>query len=464
MTTNYAKIKTICDELVQAGQPVSIESVLKACEQAEEGSTAAHTSVILAHYQRWRSEAQETKRGSGDSLNLSDEYMAAFQREIKRFSSALNRDSESRLEQAIEAEKFAILSLQKAEQVEDELAQRVKVLEERLEQEVTEFKATIAEVEDNADAEIASLKSHHEQQIEQVTASKNQIIEELKANSERTIEQLKQNHEATLSELKQSTDATISELRKTGEEKVSEVTEAIARQVSELEAAISEKDRKIQDLIQEKNDFNSQLSELQHKASSHAQVAEETSSELEKLREAKTQLTQQLQQTHSQIEMLKKQNLEMTQHSQEQSNFVKGAKEQLETLQARLAEAEKVSSSFAAEKDNMLKQMDFIKNNSTATIQRLTQNSDANLAKIRLLEEKLGGEQDKSWKLENENDKLLEQLEFIKQNSATTVERLTRSAEKAMARVRELERDVDDAKLALEQAKSNVVVLQEQKA
>ena len=116
------------------------------------------------------------------------------------------------------------------------------------------------------------------------------------------------------------------------------------------------------------------------------------------------------------------------------------------------------------QKENLLKQMDFVKNNSTATIQRLTQNSDQNLSKIRLLEEKLVSEQQNAWRYENENEKLQEQLEFIKQNSATTVERLTRSAEKAMARVRDLEREVDDAKLELEQirAQNNVVPLQDQ--
>ena len=40
-----------------------------------------------------------------------------------------------------------------------------------------------------------------------------------------------------------------------------------------------------------------------------------------------------------------------------------------------------------------------------------------NLAKIRLLEERLSGEQNNAWRFENENEKLQEQLEFIKQNS-----------------------------------------------
>ena len=133
-------------------------------------------------------------------------------------------------------------------------------------------------------------------------------------------------------------------------------------------------------------------------------------------------------------------------------------------MQAQLAEAQKIAANFESEKENLLKQMDFVKNNSTATIQRLTQNSDQNLAKIRLLEEKLVSEQQNAWRYENENEKLQEQLEFIKQNSATTVERLTRSAEKAMARVRDLEREVDNAKLELEQLRSqnNVVPLQDQ--
>lgn len=456
MTTNYAKVKELCDQLVSDGKPVSVEAILQECE----GSTAS----ILAHYQRWRSESQDTRQATADTGSLSDEYMAAFHREIKRFSNAINRDFEVQLERAIEAEKFAILSLQKTEQITGELTEKVQMLEARLEEETSQFKQTIAEVEDNADVEIASLKEHHEKQLQDLTESKNQTIEDMRIANENTIEQLKANNAATVAELKESSERTIAELKQSGEAKVSELTENVASQVQTLEAALEEKDSKIQALLQEKNSTLSQLSQLEQTANTHAAKAEQHNSEVEDLRQAKEAMQAQLKQAEQSIEMMKKQNLELSQHNQDQQTAVKGAKEQIEEMQTQLAEAQKIATSFESEKENLLKQMDFVKNNSTATIQRLTQNSDQNLSKIRLLEEKLVSEQQNAWRYENDNEKLQEQLEFIKQNSATTVERLTRSAEKAMARVRDLEREVDDAKLELEQirAQNNVVPLQDQ--
>lgn len=458
MTINYAKIKTICDELVEAGQPVTIDAVLNQCENK--------SAAILAHYQRWRSEAQETKKSGADTTHLSEEYMAAFQREIKRFSAVINRDFESQLEQALEAEKFAILSLQKAEQISADLALKVDTLESRLASETEQFKETLAEMQSASTHEIESVKSHSESQIKQITDAKNQVIEELKRANEATVEELKRSSEETISELKHSNEATLNELKLSGEAKVSEITESVTNQIQELEKALQDKESTIQNLLQDKNTIANQLAELEQKASSHEQAAEQNSDELDDLRKAKELLKNQLHQSDQKLEMLKKQNIEITQHSHDQQNAVKLAKEQLATITEKLQQAEKLSTGFAAEKDNMLKQMDFIKNNSTATIQRLTQNSDQNLAKIRLLEEKLGDEQNNAWKMENETEKLREQLEFIKQNSSTTVERLTRSAEKAMTRVRELERDLDDAKIALDAAQrnANVVPLQNHQA
>lgn len=454
MTTNYAKVKELCDQLVADGKAVSVDAILQECE----GSTA----TLLAHYQRWRSESQDTRQASADTASMSEEYLAAFHREIKRFSNTINRDFEIQLERAIEAEKFAILSLQKNEQETSELKERLTSLETRLEQETSEFKETIAQVEDNADAEITSLKESHETQIKEITDSKNQIIEEMRVANENTIEQLKAANESTIAELKESSERTISELKQTGEAKVNELTENVASQVETLEKAIQDKDSQIQNLIQEKNAAFSQLSQVEQTANSHAAKAEKHNTELEDLRRAKDALQGQLKQAENNLELLKKQNLELSHHSQEQQTAVKGAKAQIEEMQAQLESAQKVAANFESEKANLLKQMDFVKNNSTATIQRLTQNSDQNLAKIRLIEEKLATEQNNAWRYENENEKLKEQVEFIKQNSATTVERLTRSAEKAMARVRDLEREVDDKKLELEQlkAQNNVVHLQ----
>jgi chromosome segregation ATPase len=203
---------------------------------------------------------------------------------------------------------------------------------------------------------------------------------------------------------------------------------------------------------------------LQQTAHSNAEKVQKQSSQFENLIKEKEQMQAHVQQANQNIDLIKKQNFELTQFKQEQQEVVNKAKYQIEEMSKQLHAAQKVANQFEGEKENLIKQMDFVKHNSSSTIERLTQSSDHNIAKVRLLEERLEKEQNNAWRFESDNEKIKEQLEFIKQNSATTVERLTRSAEKAMAKVRDLERDLDDSKLEIEQLKSsnNVVHMQGQ--
>lgn len=98
------------------------------------------------------------------------------------------------------------------------------------------------------------------------------------------------------------------------------------------------------------------------------------------------------------------------------------------------------------ENQKLIEQMNFIRNNSTSTLERLTNKSEQAINKIKSLEEKLISEQTVGYQAKSENERLMEQLDFIKQNSSTTFERLTRSAEQAMAKVRLLEKENSDLK------------------
>jgi chromosome segregation ATPase len=456
MTTNYAKVKELCDNLVANNVAVSLEKILPECE----GSTAN----ILAHYQRWRSESQDTRQTPADIANLSEEYLAAFHREIKRFSNTINRDFELQLERTSESEKFAIHSLQKSEKLTTELHDKIASLEIRLDDESLQHKQIIAQIEDNADAEIAKLKVELNSQHQQLTDAKNKALEEICVANESTIEQINTANDATIAELKESFAITIEELKHSGESRVSELTENVANQVNALESALHDKDIQIQNVLKEKNTALSQLSQLQQTAHSNAEKVQKQSSQYENLIKEKEQMQAHVQQANQNIDLIKKQNVELTQFKQEQQEAVKEAKSQIEEMSKQLHAAQKVANQFEGEKENLIKQMDFVKHNSSSTIERLTQSSDHNIAKVRLLEERLEKEQNNAWRFESDNEKIKEQLEFIKQNSATTVERLTRSAEKAMAKVRDLERDLDDSKLEIEQLKSsnNVVHMQGQ--
>ena len=168
MTTNYAKVKELCDNLVANNVAVywkryyqSVKAVLR----------------VLAHYQRWRSESQDTRQSSADIASLSEEYLAAFHREIKRFSNTINRDFELQLERASESEKFAIHSLQKSEKLTTELNDKLASLEIRLDESL-QHKQILAQ-EDNAER-IAKLKVQLTSQHQQLTDAKNRAVEEIK--------------------------------------------------------------------------------------------------------------------------------------------------------------------------------------------------------------------------------------------------------------------------------------------
>ena len=109
------------------------------------------------------------------------------------------------------------------------------------------------------------------------------------------------------------------------------------------------------------------------------------------------------------------------------------------------------------------KQMNFIKNSSTSTIERLTTNSEQAIAKIKELESALINEQTEAKKAVSENKRISEQLDFIKQNSTNTFERLTNSAEQAQSKARQLEDELKQVQSLNEQLKSENAKLSNQK-
>ena len=139
-----------------------------------------------------------------------------------------------------------------------------------------------------------------------------------------------------------------------------------------------------------------------------------------------------------------------------QKTEVEKAKEQVLSSQQMMTE-------LRNENIQLSKQMNFIKNSSTSTIERLTTNSEQALAKIKQLESSLINEQTDAKKAISENKRLAEQLDFIKQNSATTFERLTKSAEHAANKARQLEAELKTATALAEQLKVENAKLTNQK-
>ena len=114
--------------------------------------------------------------------------------------------------------------------------------------------------------------------------------------------------------------------------------------------------------------------------------------------------------------------------------------------EARVSGAEAQVDQLRQENAKLASQVEFVKSNNIATVERLTTKSEQALLKVRELENQLHQEQANGKEAKEERVKLKEQIEFMKYNQTNTFERLTNSAAKANNRVKELEAQLEKYK------------------
>lgn len=186
-------------------------------------------------------------------------------------------------------------------------------------------------------------------------------------------------------------------------------------------------------------------------------------SELDDASSANKQLKQALAAAQATIADLNQKMQEANRVNDSQQQTFNNQKTEVEKAKEQVLSSQQMMTELRNENIQLSKQMNFIKNSSTSTIERLTTNSEQALAKIKQLESSLINEQTDAKKAISENKRLAEQLDFIKQNSATTFERLTKSAEHAANKARQLEAELKTATALAEQLKVENAKLTNQK-
>jgi chromosome segregation ATPase len=303
-----------------------------------------------------------------------------------------------------------------------------------------------SELEENFGNQLSELASRHELASTSTTERYESKLLELSQNLEAQSNKLSEQHNQSTQQLTHDYEAKITDLTQSKESHITQAKESFTAEITELNNQVSTKTELLAATTQTLNETQIQYDELQSQLSESKNDLQLKTVTLDDALEAKTLLQTTLKQTEARIYDLKEQNTSANEHNQSLNDTLKSQKETVEKAQ-QLSEAAKTAlQNMKQENQKLIEQMSFIRNNSTSTLERLTNKSEQAITKIKTLEEKLTGEQTASYQVKSDNERLMEQLEFIKQNSSTTFERLTKSAEQAMAKVRVLEKENSDLK------------------
>jgi len=321
----------------------------------------------------------------------------------------------------------------------------------------TQFESNISENKQTHEQHISELKQRFDNQISE-QASKHKVASESSIESYESklsgltqdfkaqTSELTEQHSSSTQQLTNDYEAKITDLTQSKESHITQAKESFTAEITELNNQVSTKTELLATTTQTLNETQIQYDELQSQLSESQNNLQLKTITLDDALEAKTLLQTTLKQTEARIYDLKEQNTSANEHNQSLNDTLKSQKATVEKAQ-QLSEAAKTAlQNMKQENQKLIEQMSFIRNNSTSTLERLTNKSEQAITKIKTLEEKLTGEQTASYQVKSDNERLMEQLEFIKQNSSTTFERLTKSAEQAMAKVRVLEKENADLK------------------
>jgi len=321
----------------------------------------------------------------------------------------------------------------------------------------TRFENELSNNNQNYSEKVSELENDFTVQTEkQISAHKDESISlveiyetklaELTQSFDTQSSEIAQKHSSTTQSLTDNYESKITELTQDKESHIAQAKESYATEISDLNNEVSNKTDLLTTSNKNLNETQIQNDQLQSQLTDSENNLKQKTVTLDDALEAKTLLQTTLKQTESRIYDLKEQNTSANEHNQNLNDSLNAQKETVEKAQ-QLSEAAKTSLlNMKQENQKLIEQMNFIRNNSTSTLERLTNKSEIAISKIRNLEEKLTSEQTSSYHVKSDNERLKEQLDFIKQNSSTTFERLTKSAEQAMTKVRLLEKENSDLK------------------
>jgi len=374
-------------------------------------------------------------------LNLSkeNENLALASQSLEKQMSDLQTRSQEELNE--KEQSYALELTNVTSRFENEIADNKQQHEEH-----------ISQLSQNLEDKIQAQAAAHKTEYDASVASYEEKLTELTHNYESESKSIAENNLSSMQTLTDEYEAKILDLTQNKEAHITQAKASFAAEITDLNNQVTSKTELLVTTNQALSDIQVKHDQLASQLADSQNDLKLKTLTLDDALEAKTLLQTTLKQTEARIYDLKEQNTAANEHNQSLNDSLKAQKETVEKAQ-QLSEAAKTAlQNMKEENQKLIEQMSFIRNNSTSTLERLTNKSEQAISKIKTLEEKLSNEQSVSYQAKSENERLQEQLEFIKQNSSTTFERLTKSAEQAMAKVRLLEKENSDLKESLAEA------------
>jgi|GEM_PF-1877060 len=476
----YEDVELFCEQTLQTGTSVTIECVLEKFPN--------NSNDVVAYFDQWRQLKlnQSLATSSQNSVNKPEvppSISQIMQEEIAKQQASQAEDQQTLLAQQQDTEQFLIAKSQELQANLDSQSKFVDETHKQLKQQSQEFQEKFQQLTSGYNNEINTLKQSHQQlllaqqqahqiaienvinenaaqldnlsdQVAQLTetntllkakaeeylASQQQLsllqttisqleqhlIEE-KAKQEQHITAAKKQYQESLNALRDAQQQEISELNTSHQNELAKASSQNVQQADEINEQLSK--------IQQENKFLAQqLAEEQSKSANLQTRFVNVSSDIAKDQENKTKLLASLEEANAKIITLEQQ------LSQQEAGLT------VESDLNSLEKAEQTITDLRGENNKLATQLDHIKTNSSATIERLTGKSDQAITRIKELESQLDLEVQTNSSVKEERIKLKEQLELIKHNQASTFERLTKNAEQAKAKIKVLERQLAEIK------------------
>lgn len=481
--SQYTDVKRICEDLENSGKAVSLEYLLSKVSDAQ-------TSVV-SHYKKWRNE-QVQQRPTENMTGFSDEFITAFKQEALKQTQQQTEQLNKQLSEAIHAEVKAVEQLhhlqnhlRQAEQRKSELEHNLNVQQQQLAQQAEHF-AEISEERNKLQQELQQLQ----QQLNTQQLSLQQAQEALTtAKTEEQDNQQRLLLQAAELEQHQERCAALEKQHLAGQQQLkqlSEEYELLRKRTMDQQRQYFESNKQIH---QQLASYAEQCAELTAERDAMQQQLQHIHAM--PLKTDEPALQQQLRQLQ-----LENEQLQATLSLQEQSNASQS--EQLTALHQEFRQLQQASiketndttalklATIEAERDEAIAQMTQQTEHVSALELELQQlktiieqptniHSDnveqlrTNIALLRhqcalttnhqaeqretikQLREELAQQHEIMQKIQVERYQwskqklqLEEQVNFVKSNSAATIERLTRYREQAQERIEQLEQKLRD--------------------
>ncbi len=471
----YEDIELFCQQTLQTGNSVTLECVLE---------KFPNDSIdVIAYFDQWRqlnlnqsltTSSQNSDNDSDNKPEIPPSISQVMQAEITKQQASQAEEQQTLLAKQQDTEQFIIAKSQELQANLDSQSKFADETHQLLKQQSQEFQEKFQQLTSGYKDGINALKQHHQQSLlAQQQAHRiaiESIINENEEQLDNLSDQVTQLIEAnTLLEAKAdqylASQQQIRELQTTINQLEQQLAETNAKQEQHIAAEKKQYQENLSTLRdahqQEISELNTRhQNELANASSQNMQQGDETNEQLNKIQQENKVLTQQLAD-----EQAKSANLQMrlvnvsndiTNDKETQTKLLASLEEanaKVTTLKQQLSQqetgltvdydlnalenAERMLAALRSENHKLATRLEHIKTNSVATIERLTDKSGQAIARIKELESQLELEIRTNSSAKEETIKLKEQLELIKHNQTSTFERLTNKAEQAKAKIKD---------------------------